>query len=106
MRNKCPSCNQGQVFIGLFKMNPACPSCGFKFERESGYFYGAMFIQYMIMGLFILITMIIGWLAQLSEFKIGIICLLEIILVSPFLFRISRLVWMKMDYRSDPEKKS
>jgi hypothetical protein len=34
------------VFIGQLKMNEQCPSCGLKFEREPGYFFGAMYFSY------------------------------------------------------------
>ena len=34
------------MFANLFKMNLDCSNCGFKFEREPGYFVGAMYINY------------------------------------------------------------
>ncbi|MFT6243836.1 MAG: hypothetical protein ACJA0U_000164 [Salibacteraceae bacterium] len=49
---KCPHCNEGQVFklkTGILKfpvMNDKCPNCDYKFEREPGYFIGAMYLSY------------------------------------------------------------
>ena len=50
--DKCPHCNEGHVFepeTGIFKfpvMNDRCPNCDYKFEREPGYFIGAMYLSY------------------------------------------------------------
>lgn len=50
--SKCPRCRVGKVFKGstyslkVQKMNEFCPHCDLKFEREPGYFYGAMFVSY------------------------------------------------------------
>jgi uncharacterized protein (DUF983 family) len=33
-------------FRGLFKMGERCSRCGFRFEREQGYFVGAIYINY------------------------------------------------------------
>jgi hypothetical protein len=34
------------MFQGLFRMRSECPTCGLKFEREPGYFLGAIYINY------------------------------------------------------------
>ncbi|WP_432670249.1 hypothetical protein [Flavobacterium sp. SM2513] len=52
---KCPHCEKGQVFYKngnpfLFqmpKMNKNCQECGHRFEREPGYFFGAMYGSYL-----------------------------------------------------------
>ena len=43
LRQRCPRCFTGQVFRGLIDMNERCPVCDLEFEREPGYFTGAMF---------------------------------------------------------------
>src|SRR5690242_5111583 len=47
----CPRCRSGKIFsrslfAGLPKMNDVCPACGLKFEREQGYFLGALYMSY------------------------------------------------------------
>ena len=44
--NSCPRCFDGPVFSGLLKMNPSCPKCQLKYEREPGYFLAAMSLSY------------------------------------------------------------
>ena len=49
---KCPKCRKGYVFkqnvsvLNLPVMNDACDKCNYHFEREPGYFIGAMYISY------------------------------------------------------------
>jgi uncharacterized protein (DUF983 family) len=46
VKQRCPRCLQGQVFATLFRMHAQCPLCGLVFEREPGYFTGAMYLSY------------------------------------------------------------
>ena len=48
---KCPKCKKGKMFNNLgnlllfrmSKMNTICNVCNFKFEKEPGFFFGAIF---------------------------------------------------------------
>lgn len=46
LRLKCPRCGAGPLFLKPFRMYEECPTCALKFEREQGYFIGAMYINY------------------------------------------------------------
>jgi uncharacterized protein (DUF983 family) len=46
LRLKCPRCGAGRLFLKPFRMYEQCPNCALKFEREQGYFIGAMYINY------------------------------------------------------------
>ena len=46
LRLRCPRCGEGKLFKGLFAMADACSSCGLDFQREQGYYIGAMYINY------------------------------------------------------------
>ncbi|MFT5860998.1 MAG: hypothetical protein ACI865_003116 [Flavobacteriaceae bacterium] len=51
-KEKCPNCGEGHVFeksAGVFRMplmNVRCSECDYRFEREPGYFIGAMYLSY------------------------------------------------------------
>jgi uncharacterized protein (DUF983 family) len=45
LRKRCPNCGAKGIFDGYFKMKERCPQCGMKFEREEGFFAGAVFIN-------------------------------------------------------------
>lgn len=42
---RCPNCEQGRMFDGLFKMRPECDVCGVRFERRSGESVGGMYFN-------------------------------------------------------------
>lgn len=78
-------------------MNEFCPVCGRRFEREPGYFTGAMYASY---GLgFLVVTPV--WLGLLmTGAPIGAIIgfsVLTLALAGPFMFRYSRVLWMHFD---------
>jgi uncharacterized protein (DUF983 family) len=46
LRLRCPRCGLGSLYAKLFRMRVSCSHCGLKFEREQGYFVGAIYINY------------------------------------------------------------
>jgi len=46
LRLRCPRCGVGKLYEKPFHMLDCCPHCGLKYEREQGYFIGAMYINY------------------------------------------------------------
>ena len=46
LRLRCPRCGSGKLYGKPFKMNQHCARCALKFEREQGYFVGAIYINY------------------------------------------------------------
>jgi uncharacterized protein (DUF983 family) len=47
-RRRCPNCEQGRLFSGLFQMRPTCPVCGVRFERASGESLGGMMVNLVV----------------------------------------------------------
>jgi uncharacterized protein (DUF983 family) len=45
LRKRCPNCGAKGIFRGWFRMEERCPQCGMKFEREEGFFAGAVFVN-------------------------------------------------------------
>jgi uncharacterized protein (DUF983 family) len=103
VKQRCLRCLQGPVFAGLFRMHAQCPVCGLRFEREPGYFTGAMYLSY---GLALLTTapvwLPMAWLGRsLGEVLVASGFLL--IAGSPWLFRYSRVMWLYLDHAIDPQ---
>ena len=42
---RCPICGGGRLFTRWFRMKERCPTCGYLFEREEGFFLGAYVIN-------------------------------------------------------------
>ena len=101
---RCPRCHKGRLFRGLFAMNDPCPVCGLVFQREEGYFLGAMYVTYVLgavvlgAGYFLARWLLAGW----NEFLIlNLLCLLYLPL-TPALFRYSRTIWIHIDRWASP----
>lgn len=42
LRRRCPICGHRPIFDGYFTLRRRCPNCNFSFEREEGYWVGAL----------------------------------------------------------------
>ncbi|MCI0460319.1 MAG: DUF983 domain-containing protein [Gemmataceae bacterium] len=99
LSQRCPRCLQGRVFRGAVEMNPSCPVCGLPFEREEGYFLGAMYISY---ALSIVFLGLLTWVASLllPKWDLGTLVLVAVVAYLPFVarvFRYSRVIWIHFD---------
>ena len=45
---RCALCGGGRLFSGWVRMAERCPSCGYRFEREEGFFLGAYVMNLVI----------------------------------------------------------
>lgn len=100
---RCPRCLDGHVWRRFLSMNTACPVCGFVFDRESGYFAGAMVVSYVlavpILAAIVLALILVAGLDAVIALLIGNTGYLVLV---PFIFRYSRVVWLHLDWLIDP----
>jgi hypothetical protein len=84
-------------------MNEPCPVCGLQFERETGYWTGAMVASYAL-GIPVLTLLILSvWLATGWDFLVALVVADVLFLVTvPFVWRYSRVVWLHLDWLIDP----
>ena len=104
LTNKCPNCDHGHVYSNnniyfnftTNKMHKSCNHCGFKFEKEPGFFFGAMYVSYALNVIEILITVIIGSFFYNTIFHLNILIALITVLalMSSFNLRVSRIIWI------------
>lgn len=102
---RCPVCLEGKVFHGILAMNKTCPHCGVVFEREHGYFLMSMFVGYAVGFLVLLPSAVWMALGDTSILRFSVVITLETILLWPFVFRYSRVIWMHIDQVLDPRTK-
>jgi uncharacterized protein (DUF983 family) len=99
---RCPRCLRGRVWRTFLEMHERCPECGLVFEREPGYFTGAMVVSYAIavptFGL-IVIALLLGGLETGIALLVGAALYL---VLAPFILRYSRVVWLHFDWLVDP----
>lgn len=101
-RGRCPHCEKGRIFekLGnpfLFqmpKMKQKCDVCGHSFEREPGFFFGAMFVSYAVAVPQMVALLLVCKALGLENIPIIIIVIIAFILLSTTNFRLSRTIWM------------
>ncbi|WP_163398200.1 DUF983 domain-containing protein [Flavobacterium fluviatile] len=112
LKNECPHCHKGKVFkdkniylnFGFPKMNETCSHCHYKFQKEPGFFFGAMYVNYGLTVAQGITTYCIAQFFFENTFDLRIIPIIAfvIILLTSFNLRFSRLAWIYIfkDYTS------
>lgn len=110
---KCPRCQEGDLFdTGSFSfkksfdMKHHCPVCGQRYNPEPGFYYGAMFISYILYGWFSLF--LVGFcmlvLGMGVNPSLGVLIVVSAILFV-WVFRISRSIWLSFNVKYQPQAK-
>jgi hypothetical protein len=103
--NKCPSCHKGNFFMEsnpfnlktFSNMHKNCNVCKESFERETGFYVGAMYASYGLtvaygLALFLLLVIVL----KLSLLIFLITFTLSVILFCTWIYRKSRLIWINL----------
>ena len=100
---RCPRCGQAAIFVRGYQMRPHCPRCGLRFEREPGYFVGAIYINYgltvlVVFGGYFLLDQAQAWPAG---WQLALWC--PVVVLFPLAtFRHSKALWLALDFLVDP----
>jgi uncharacterized protein (DUF983 family) len=103
-RLRCPRCRQGRVFRSLLQMNDPCPLCGLIFQREEGYFLGAMYVSYVLGCIVVGTAYFASWVLwpDAPSLPLCLILFAGYVPLMPWVYRYSRVIWMHMDYLVSP----
>jgi uncharacterized protein (DUF983 family) len=108
VRQVCPRCREGRIFPRPVYRAPltvfdTCSVCGLKYEREPGYFLGAMYVSYLasIPPVVLLVLAIWKINGRLTDVGLGVAFLAYLPFV-PIVARLARVVWMYVDQAFDP----
>ena len=86
-------------------MNDRCSVCNLKYEREPGYFLGAMYIGYALGLAAIAILSALVWLVlRWSLMKSVISGIVLFLPLAPVLTWMARVLWIYMDQAIDPDR--
>ena len=106
--NKCPRCHEGDMydtstfsFRRSFDMRRECSHCNQRYELETGFYWGAMFISYAI----VVAYMLLGFCFLFFLLDIYIWYAFSFLVIGSFFlyvwfFRVSRAIWINffIDY--------
>ncbi len=80
-----------------------CPVCGEDFQRESGFYWGAMMVSHATTTLIAVIVHAIVYYFAGWDIAANIISLVSVIIILfPIVFRSSRAIWINIFVNYDP----
>ena len=101
----CPFCHEGDFFLShpydlkhVGDLHETCPVCHRKYEKEPGFYYGAMFVSYAIGIAFSLLCIGITWwfAPHLSIWGFMVVVVGLTILAAPYMYALSKIMWANM----------
>lgn len=107
----CPKCQKESMYedtnplhLGkVLKMNENCSHCGFRYQIEPSFFYGAMYVSYglnVAVGIAAFIVSFVFFGATIEQAFISII--VALVVLFPFVLRLSRNLYINMFVSYDP----
>lgn len=102
LNGKCPRCEDGNIFMtsvfnlsSFYKMHEHCPKCGLKFEREPGFFIGAMYVNYAFtIAIIVAVGITLNVFGYYTFYSFIFSVVGSVLLLLPFLFRFSRILFL------------
>ena len=99
VRLRCPRCGRSPLFTGWFTMHEHCAVCGLVYEREQGYFVGAIYVNYAVtVAIAVGTVLVLDWTIGLTlraQLALGIAL---VTLVPLVFFRYARSLWLAVDH--------
>jgi uncharacterized protein (DUF983 family) len=106
LKLRCPNCGLGPLYASVFRMNTVCAYCDLVFEREQGYFVGAIYINVIATESTLFLTLLIyGLITGTVDQRILTILFALAVVIPLALFRHSRSLWLSIDHILNPERK-
>lgn len=102
LTHRCPNCGSRTLFKSgkLFELNPTCPACGFRFERDSdeGFYLGSLSLNYGVtLVCYLLPVMLLAYFDVIGATTATVLAIVGALLVPALLYRSSRSWWF-MNY--------
>ena len=115
---KCPRCRKGQMFKDnnpysklslkhVFDMHDNCPVCNQKYDLEPGFWYGTGYVSYAL-AVAVSVTTFVTWFVLIGVstddnriFYWLILNAILLILLQPWLMRLSRVIYIRFFVRYD-----
>lgn len=101
-RLRCPRCGAGKLYQHGYSMYESCQACGWKFEREEGYWTGAMAVNLVVTELLVLVAVLVPVILQASLIVILSVSFAVAILTPMVFYWYSKAFWMAIDFMLNP----
>lgn len=104
LRRRCPRCGE-PAFDSWFRMHEHCSRCGLRFEREPGYWVGAVTINtIVIFGTFLIVfggMVVLTW-PDVPWVTVLILTALANVLIPTFFYPLSKTTWLALEMSWHP----
>ncbi|MGV8993944.1 MAG: DUF983 domain-containing protein [Flavobacterium sp.] len=109
----CPKCQNESMYSdpnllhvqNSLKMNEKCSHCGFKYQIEPGFFFGAMYVSYGLNVAVGIAAFIVAYYIS-ESLKVAFISIIVTLLVLfPIIMRMSRSMYINMFVNYEGEQK-
>src|SRR5262245_44047341 len=100
LTKRCPRCGSGHLFHQWFDIVDDCPRCGLHFEREEGYWVGALAINIGISILVFVVVLVVALAATVPHVPVVeiLVVLVPLMIVTPIVgYPFSKTIWMAVD---------
>jgi uncharacterized protein (DUF983 family) len=108
----CPRCQEGDFFVAHpYNLRKAgdtheyCPKCGLKYEKEVGFYYGAMYVSYALgVALFVTcwVTFNLFFPSASTGIQITTISLVSLA-AGPYFYALSKIIWANFFFGYDKD---
>jgi len=112
IKGTCPKCGQTKIFKNngnplIFRlpvMHNRCSKCNYSFHRETGFYFGAMYVSYGWTVAEMVAVMVLGLIFNRSFMEMFIGIVIVLFLLSTFNYKISRIMWLNMFFNDEDEE--
>ena len=100
---RCPRCGIGPLYAKPFRMHSNCHQCDLQFEREQGYFIGAIYVNYAATGLIAVPGFFILDAFEIMTIHQQLALWVPFAVIFPLaFFHHSRSIWLVIDHLLSP----
>ena len=99
----CPQCHEGKFLVSnvydlknVGDVRDECDVCHLKYEREPGFFYGAMYVSYALTVAMAVAIFVVSYLLGIGLIGSFIAIFVVLVALTPLIMRISRLLYINM----------
>lgn len=107
LKKRCPQCGRGRAFQSFFKMREECTNCGYVFEREEGYWVGAVIMNFVFVEVWfavLFVFVVFATLPDIAWLPLLIVAIVTNGILPVLLYPHSKTLWMAIDLHFHPEK--
>lgn len=109
-KSRCPRCQEGDFFVStpydlnrMGDIHVHCNTCGLKYAKEPGFYYGAMYVAYAL-GVALFVTLWVSFNLFIPSLSTGwqiAIIIFATIILAPYLYALSKIIWANMFIKYD-----